>query len=642
MCRITGFWDFNYHGRYDLTGVITAMRDTMTHGGPDDAGDFVLPEKGLALGHRRLSIIDLSRLGHQPMSSSDGRFTITYNGEVYNYKDIRAELEEKGCRFVSNSDTEVILHAYGEWGMDCLSRFRGMWAFAMWDAQEQRLMLCRDRVGVKPLYWYSQDRVLLFSSELKAFHQHPGFVKELDKTSLSDFFKYGYIPAPHSIFKNVRKLEAGHLLTIDRQLSITDIKYWDAYDQYQRGLAPQREGFWDGRSDDDIQSELERTLRESFKLRMVADVPVGVFLSGGIDSSLVTALLADEGFKLKTFTIGFKESAYDEARFARQVAQHLGTDHTELYCTEKDAFDIIPRLPEIYDEPFGDSSSIPTYLVSRLAREQVKVSVSADGGDELFCGYTWYGKLEKVLSLLHNPLTRRIIRTISGIADRGTAGRLYDLFNFALPQVASFKDQYFKLRDSARVADFKSQYLALLSQVPGDDLGRLGLDIGHELSFKTDDLNMLQSMMLTDLQMFLVDDILVKLDRATMGVSLEGREPFLDHKLIEYAVALPTQYKFKDGISKKILRDILYRYVPRQLIERPKQGFAIPIESWLQSGLAPLFHQYVEPERIRKEGILESNIIRQWKSDFIEGKIKINTKLWYLFIFEMWAERWLK
>ena len=641
MCRITGFWDFNYRGQYNLDQTVTAMRDTLIPGGPDDAGNYIVPKQGLALGHRRLSIIDLSNLGHQPMSSVDKRFTITYNGEIYNYQEIKNELEAQGHRFISNSDTEVILSAYREWGTGCLSRFRGMWAFVLWDEQEQRLLMCRDRVGVKPLYWYFHDGLLLFSSELKALHQHPGFIKELDKTSLADYFKYGSIPGPHSIFKNVRKLEPGHFMFIDHKRCITDIKYWNAYDQYKRGLTLRKEGFWDGKTDADVRDELESILHESFKLRMVADVPVGVFLSGGIDSSLVAAILTDESYKLKTFTIGFKEQQYNEAPHAMMVAKHLGTDHNQLICTYREARDVIPILPSLYDEPFGDSSAIPTYLVSKLARQQVKVSVSADGGDELFCGYSWYGKLEKVLNLLRNPVTRRLSSTLSDFTDKNTAGVLYKFFNFALPRVESFTEAYFKLKDSSHEDGFQSQYLALLSQVPDDVLLGLGLDKGHALNFNTKDLDILQSMMLIDLRMFLVNDILVKVDRATMGCSLEGREPFLDHKLMEYAFALPTRYKHKDGISKIILRDILYKYVPREIIERPKQGFAIPVEGWLKDELSSLLDKYVNPKLIKNTGLFNPAVVEEWLQEYKTGKTKINTKLWYLFMYQMWAERWL-
>ncbi len=641
MCRIVGFWDFYYHGQYDLTGIITAMRDTMIPGGPDDAGNFIVQKNGLGLGHRRLSIIDLSNLGRQPMSSADGRFTITYNGEVYNYREIRTDLEQKGYCFLSNTDTEVILAAYREWGIGCLEKFRGMWAFALWDAREKILTLCRDRVGVKPLYWYFKDGLLLFSSELKALHQHPGFMKGLDKSSLADFFKYGYIPAPYSIFKNVCKLEPGHFLMVDHQKRITDIKYWDIYDYYQKGMKLQREGYCNRLSQADVQAEVEKILRESFKLRMVADVPVGVFLSGGIDSSLVAALLTDEGFNLKTFTIGFNEQKYNEAPHAARVAKHLGTDHNQLMCTYQDARDVIPMLPDLYDEPFGDSSAIPTYLVSKLARQQVKVSLSGDGGDELFCGYSRYPKFNWLFRKIKNPLFKLILKTgINRLGPDGSA-RLYNLFNFALPKAENFRNDYFKIRDVLALGDFSEKYLSLLAQLNEEDLKNLCLPKAHRLSYCIDGLNHVQAMMINDFKRYLPDDILVKVDRATMGVSIEGREPLLDNKLIEYACTLPMKYKYKNGISKSILRDILYRYVPRYMMERPKQGFAIPVEDWLKEELSGMFDQYVNVDRIKREGLFNPVVVDGWLTDFKTGKTKINTKLWYLFVYQRWAERWL-
>jgi asparagine synthase (glutamine-hydrolysing) len=381
------------------------MRDTLVHGGPDDAGIFIDKDFPVALGHRRLSILDLSSLGHQPMDFEN--LVITYNGEVYNFKEIRKELEKEGYKFISNSDTEVILKAFHRWGFSAVHKFRGMFASALWDKKDKRLILCRDRIGVKPLYYYYKNGLFMFASELKAFHKHPKFEKRLNLTGLSLYLKYGYIPAPYSIFENVYKLKPGHFLVLDQKGNIEEFPYWKVEDYFLKGK--EEKDKWLKRSEEELAQELEEILTESFKLRLVSDVPVGMFLSGGIDSSTVCALLSKEGIKLKTFTIGFYEKEYSEAGYAKKVAEYLGTEHTELYFTPKEAFEIIPKLPEIYDEPFGDSSAIPTYLVSRLARSQVKVSLSADGGDEQFCGYTRYWVISDRLSKRGCQLFRSVM-----------------------------------------------------------------------------------------------------------------------------------------------------------------------------------------------------------------------------------------
>ncbi|MFC1671456.1 asparagine synthase (glutamine-hydrolyzing) [Spirochaetota bacterium] len=439
MCRITGFIDPNYNGSYKIEKTAVSMRDTMIYGGPDDGGLHFDKNIGLALCHRRLSIIDLSNLGHQPMEFDN--LVITFNGEVYNFKDIREDLEKEGYKFESNSDTEVVLKAFHRWGIKCVHKFRGMWAFAIWNKTEKEIILCRDRVGVKPLYWYYKDSLFMFSSELKAFHQHPKFHKEIDELSLSLFFQYGYINAPHSIFKNTYKLEPGHFL-IFKNGNIKKEKYWTLEDYFNKG-ADERDK-WLKKGENEVADELEHILTKSFKLRMVSDVPVGVFLSGGIDSSLVTALLQKEfTTPLKTFTIGFHEKKYNEAEWAKKVSMHLGTDHTELYCTPKEAYNVIPKLPELYDEPFGDSSAIPTLLVSQLAKRDVKVSLSADGGDEQFYGYERYNEFDSL-----TVGWRNILFTIAtGIFQPEIANKLYDTFKFILPKINAFKENFLQLQE---------------------------------------------------------------------------------------------------------------------------------------------------------------------------------------------------
>lgn len=641
MCRITGFWDFNYRGDYDLEKVALSMRDTLIHGGPDDAGLYVEPKRGLALAHRRLSILDLSPLGHQPMEFKN--LVITYNGEIYNFKEIRAELEKEGYTFKSNSDTEVILKAFHRWGFDAVHKFRGMFAFAIWDKKEKNLILCRDRIGVKPLYWYYKDGLFMFASELKAFHKHPKFKKELDEKSLSLFLQYGYITSPYSIFKNTYKLEPGHFLVLYENRKLEKIKYWDVKEHYLKGFEERDK--WLKRSEEELAEELETLLIESFKLRLVSDVPVGMFLSGGIDSSTVCALLTKEGIKLKTFTIGFYEKEYNEAEYAKKVAQYLGTDHTELYCTPKEAFEIIPKLPEIYDEPFGDSSAIPTYLVSKLAKSKVKVSLSADGGDEQFCGYTRYwivgDRIRKFSSLPFLPLFAKALDLISP----DTALLVYNALKPLLPKWTNFRDKYTKLRNVLKHSrNIKAQYDLSNKIFLDGDLERLGLKNpfpNHTDLIALESEDHLSYMMFYDLKTYLPDDILVKVDRATMSVALEGREPFLDHKIVEWTSKLPPELKYKNGVSKYLLRKVLYKYIPRELVERPKQGFGVPIYEWFKGELKNFYKEYLNPDKIKKEGLFDHVEVSRLLNDYLNNRGVNHNKLWLLFVFELWRERWM-
>jgi asparagine synthase (glutamine-hydrolysing) len=643
MCRITGFWDFQYKGSYDIKQVIESMRDTMTYGGPDDAGLYIDKYKGLALGHRRLSILDLSEKGHQPMEFQN--LVIAHNGEVYNFREIRIELEELGYEFISNSDTEVILKAFHRWGIESVHKFRGMWVFAIWDKKHQKLILCRDRVGVKPLYWYYNENLFMFSSELKAFHNNLQFRKDIDETALSLYLQYGYITAPHSIFKNTFKLEPGYFLILDKNGQISKTKYWDVQDYFIKGYLEKDK--WLKRDENDISEELEAILTDSFKLRMIADVPIGIFLSGGIDSSLVTALLQREYSKpLKTFTIGFYEKEYNEANWAKKIARHLGTEHSELYCTTKEAFEIISKFPELYDEPFGDSSAIPTFLVSKLAKEQVKVSLSADGGDEQFCGYTRYwiiGDNFKKLSMI--PFLNQV-SAILDLVNPDFAFALYNKFKFILPKWPNFKDKYKKLSNVLKAKDVMEQYDILTMFFLPKDIKELGLQKSGSNLFKFYDYEVnrydrVTQLMFIDLKTYLPDDIFVKVDRATMGVSLEGREPLLDNKILEYSAQLPLELKYRDNVSKHILRKILYKYIPKELIERPKQGFSVPIYDWFKADLKDLYIQYLSESRIKSGGFFNAKEVGALLNDYIEDKGIDYNKIWLLFVFEMWKEKWL-
>jgi len=645
MCRIVGFWDISYKGNYDIERIITQMRDTMIYGGPDDKGSFINKSLGLAIGHRRLSILDLSEKAKQPMEWEN--YVIAYNGEVYNFEEIREELEKEGYNFFSNSDTEVILKSFAKWGYDMVHKFRGMWAFSIWDKKENKLILCRDRIGVKPLYWYFKDGLFMFSSEIKAFHKHPKFKKDLDFEALSLYFQYGYIPAPYSIFKNVRKLKPGHYLEIklnQNNVSIKEFPFWKIEREYESSLEKRKE--LEKMSEDDIVGELENVLRNSFKLRLVSDVTVGVFLSGGIDSSTVATLLQKENSKpIKTFTIGFYEKNYNEAQWAKKVADHLGTDHYELYLTPKEAFEIIQKLPDIYDEPFGDSSGIPTYLVSKFARKHVKVALSADGGDEQFFGYTRYWKLIKyIYSLNKFP---HILKDFSLLFLNALDNMVFINAYFKLKAIFPLMPELrkiIKLRDILKYNDLLNQYDALVKLLNQKDVDSLGLKSNKSLA-STIDLevvpNKIQDLvMLFDIKSYLVDDILVKVDRASMSVSLEAREPFLDNKIIELSLSIPPNLKWKKEKSKWVLRKILYKYLPKELIDRPKHGFGVPIYEWFKLDLKELYIYYLNPKRIKKEGLLNHNIVNSWLEGYFNNKEENAWKLWLIFIFEAWKEKW--
>ncbi len=646
MCRFVGFLDVSYRNDYDIEAVITKMRDAMVHGGPDDAGNFVDKNLGLAIGHRRLSILDLSERAKQPMKWQD--YIIVYNGEIYNFREIRMELEKKGYSFFSNSDTEVILKSFVEWGYEMVHKFRGMWAFAIWDREENKLILCRDRIGVKPLYWYFKDGLFMFSSEIKAFHMHPRFRKELDFEALSLYFQYGYIPAPYSTFKYVRKLQQGCYLELklkENSINIDEIPYWEIESEYEEAIKKRKE--MEKLGEREIVCELESVLVNSFKLRMVSDVPVGIFLSGGIDSTTVTTLLQKEHSKpLKTFTIGFYEDDYNEAGWAKKVADCLGTDHHELYLTPKEAFDIIYKLPWIYDEPFGDPSGIPTYLVSQFAKEHVKVALSADGGDEFFYGYNRYWTLNSYVYHF-NKLPKHFkagIYFVFKIINPNLIEEAYNKLNFLFPTIRNLKGKIIRLKDIMQDDSFIEQYDASIRLIPSMDVFSLGLKTNKRLKdIVFDEIvpdNLCDFVMLFDAKSYLPNDILVKVDRATMSVSLEGREPFLDNKIVELALAIPPTLKWNKGRSKWILREILYRYIPKELIERPKQGFGIPIYKWFKNDLKSLYLEYLNPDRIKREGILNYKALDKWLENYFNDREQNQWKLWLPFVFEMWLERW--
>ncbi len=640
MCRISGIIDFKASSDYDLYRIGQNMRDRMAYGGPDDAGEFFHNEADarIYLGHRRLSVIDTSTGGHQPMYYKD--LVIVFNGEIYNYAEISDDLKKQGYQFNSHSDTEVILKAFDLWGYDAVQRFRGMFAFALWNTKTRKLLLCRDRVGVKPLYWYYIDNVFLFGSELKSMREFPHFDTAIDQEAVSLFLQTGYIKAPYSIYKNARKIAPGAFLEIDENGGIRTWNYWnvknislsDSYD-----------------NDKAVLEEAEKLLTESAQYRMVADVPVGIFLSGGIDSSLVTALLQKKsGSSLKTFTIGFDDKRFDESTHAKNVAAFLGTDHYELICTQDDFKRVIPLLPDIYDEPFGDSSAIPTYLVSAMARKQVTVALSADGGDEVFSGYLKYKSVsEHYNKIRYLPLAIR--EKIAGglgkidlkkLENRASSlGIKYDFkgLEWRLPK---FRNAL-SARDKLHFFELASSYIShsdleKLHHLPVKRIFEGPLAPGKE--------NYLYATLgKIDIDTYLEGDILTKVDRASMAVALEGREPLLDHKLIEFGLSLPDKYKIRNGQTKWILRNILYKHVPKELIERPKQGFAIPVNDWLQSELKEYLiglsndGLFCETFQLHKEEL--SNVI----NDFLDPyKPSANPLfIWFLYSLYMWYKKWV-
>jgi asparagine synthase (glutamine-hydrolysing) len=630
MCRLVAVIDRRGPRARDPRGLIEAMRDTMRAGGPDDAGAAVFAGGEVALGHRRLSVIELSPLGHQPMASPDGRFHLVFNGEIYNHAALRSELEGLGHAFRSHSDTEVILAAYGEWGTQAFTRFRGMWALALWDEREQRLLLCRDRIGVKPLYWYHHDGLTLVASELKALYAHPDLPRRIDRAGLRLFLQYNYIPFPHTICQGVEKLAPGTWLSIDRAGRVERGAYWRLEDVAARPpvVTDEREAT----------DELERRLREAFRLRLVSDVPVGLFLSGGVDSSLLLALLREESpTRLKTFTIGFAGSGLDEAPYARAVARALGSEHHELDQSADDACAIIPHLSEVWDEPFGDASALPTWLVAQFARRHVTVALSADGGDELFGGYPKYWR--------SRDRARRLARRWGSDALRaklpGTLLRhLARRYGIGVTKLIKAKE----ILASPRALEHAAFVIGQQAFTDGEvdrlltapaPIAETGFDAWGR--FPLDDLN---RMMAVDLLTYHVDDIHVKVDRATMAHGLEGREPLVDHQLVEFALALPESLKVRGGTGKHLLRQVLYRHVDRALIERPKMGFSPPIDRWLHQELKPLVDTCLDPGQLAEVGLFDPAVVQEVR-DAHRRRNKDNTqRIWNLVVFEQWRRRW--
>lgn len=617
------------------------MTDQLAHRGPDDAGQWMDAEGRVALGHRRLAIVDLSAAGHQPMESPSGQFVGVLNGEIYNYREIRRELARPSLRFRGDSDTEVALAAFDRWGISgAIARFVGMFAFGVWDKDEGALHLIRDRIGEKPLYFGQFGPSVLFGSELKSLRVHPYWRGTIDRAALASFLRFGYVPGTRSIFEGVSKVLPGSIVSFrGPAFAPEQTKYWSAVSVAEAGLGNELSSTPDGVAD-----VLDSTLRQSVRGEMIADVPLGAFLSGGVDSSLIVALMQTESsHPVRTFTIGFDDTIYNEAAYAREVAKHLRTDHTEFFVTGADAREVIPRLPTLYDEPFADSSQIPTHLVSALARQHVTVSLSGDGGDELFGGYGRYTEIERLWSLIG-----RLPLGVKSALSRGLSAIPADSWNrFASSRLGRFgklrvvnptADRIGKLCDILSAPDMNGFYDAILSQWrdPEEAIGaipRNGSQPGAGIGKGMDPLS---ELMLRDLVGYLPDDILVKVDRASMGVSLETRVPFLDHRVVELAWRIPLAMKVRGGQGKWILRYLLDRYVPRRLIERPKMGFGVPLAAWLRGPLREWADDLLDPARLSAEGFFSPAVVEAKWREHTSGQRNWQNVLWDLLMFQAW------
>lgn len=643
MCGITGLLS----NQTVSSDHLSNMANAMPHRGPDDSGIWHNDDTGIGLAHRRLAIVDLSPAGHQPMHSSSERYVIAFNGEIYNHNKLRAELEKANIahHWRGHSDTETLLATVEAWGIEAtLQRCIGMFAIALWDKKTQTLTLARDRLGEKPLYYGWQDDTFLFGSELKALNAHPAFHAEINRDALCLYMRHHYVPAPYSIYQGIHKLLPGTWLQVSRAQREPHIKtYWSGVDVSHQGKTNPFTG-----SPEEAVNALENLLKDAIGQQMMADVPLGAFLSGGIDSSTVVALMQAQSSKpIKTFSIGFHEERYNEAAHAKAVAQHIGTDHTELYVTPDECMQVIPRLPSLYDEPFADSSQIPTFLVSQLARQHVTVSLSGDAGDELFAGYNRYQLTADTwakLSRIPRPIRQWAAKAITSVSP-ASWNRIANTLKSVIPAFSQWANTGDKLHKGAGVMASHSAadlYLGMVSgwQHPTDVIIG-GTEPPTSLTGHLPDLshlNTVERMMVLDLLTYLPDDILCKVDRAAMGVSLESRVPFLDHRVVEFAWSVPLEYKLRDNQTKWVLRQVLYRHVPKELIERPKMGFGVPIDSWLRGPLRDWAEDLLSESRLRQDGYFNPAPIRQKWKEHLSGQRNWQYHLWDVLMFQAWLQ----
>lgn len=649
MCGIAGILGGNQNSEFDLL----RMTNSLIHRGPDDSGIWSDKDNQISLGHRRLSIVDLTSAGHQPMISSSGRFVMSFNGEIYNHLQLRDYLRDDHNQnavsversWQGHSDTETLLACFDQWGIEpTIEKTVGMFAIGLWDRQLKTLTLIRDRVGEKPLYYGWQGGSFLFGSELKALRLHSSFQNEIDRNALCLFMRHNYVPTPYTIYKGLNKLNAGSILTVSLCHQEPQIKtYWSAIKVAEDGVSNTFKG-----SPEDAVSELELLLKSSIRNQMISDVPIGAFLSGGIDSSTIVALMqAQSPRPVKTFSIGFNEKDYNEAVYAKEVAKHLKTDHTELYVTSEQAMAVIPQLPTLYCEPFSDSSQIPTYLVSKLAKEHVTVSLSGDAGDELFCGYNRYSagaRHWKKISKLPMGVRKVTSKMLTGVSVKNWNNLMRPIQNF-LPRSMHKSNWGDKLHKGAGMLSSKSTnelYLKMVSHWnnPSDTIlgGKEPNTILNDSEANFKGLTSTDRMMLLDILTYLPDDILVKVDRAAMGVSLESRVPFLDHRVVEFAWRLPMEYKLRHGETKWALRQVLYRHVPKSLIERPKMGFSIPLDNWLRGPLREWAEELLSEKRLKLEGFFNPLPIREKWLEHLSGKRNWQNHIWDVLMFQAWLE----
>ncbi len=642
MCGIVGFISREHFD--ECSASLGRAAAALAHRGPDDEGFFADRSAGIGLGHRRLSILDLSPAGRQPMGGADGQVQIVYNGEVYNFREIRRSLEGFGWRFRGNSDTEVVLNAYLQWGVAAIERMAGMFAMAIWDGRHGRLHLVRDRLGIKPLYYFHGRGLFLFASELKALMAFSRFPRTIDDEAVSRFLHYQYVPAPGTIFQGTWKLLPGHCLVYDGVRPATST-YWRSREQIPHSPPADVD---EGRCLEGLERQVRRAVRDC----LVSDVPLGALLSGGIDSTLVAAMMQREaGRPVRTFSIGFEESGYNEAPWAAKVAAFLGTKHTERYVTAADALAVIPRMPEIYCEPFADSSGIPTYLVSRLVRDRVTVALSGDGGDEQFAGYVRYwmtramhGALQRVPAGWRQWLSTRL-QTVPPVL----ASALYQPLRPRLPQrfrVENFPDKWRKWVRLIGAGGIMDLYRATVAVWPLEEValltGRTVGPGGFETAFEdAAGLSLLEGLMHVDRETYLPDAMLTKVDRASMAAGLEVRVPLLDHRVVAYAVGIPDALKYRGGSGKYLLKRLLHRYVPARLFERPKMGFGVPIGRWFRGKLKGLLLDYASPAAIRREGRFDPRLVETRLREHFSGENDHQHQLWTLLMWEMWRERWI-
>lgn len=647
MCGITGFWNPSQSVTAPQE-ILKKMSDRLVHRGPDDSGEWFDEKSGLGLGHRRLAILDLSESGHQPKTSPSGNFTICYNGEIYNHLELREELVQMGANFSGHSDTETILVAFDHWGIEeSLKKLSGMFAFAVWSQKDQALFLARDRMGEKPLYYGLIEGSLVFTSELKALKEFPGFRPQINQPALAAYLQFSYVPTPLCIFENFQKLRPGVFRRITHNGSHfeqKDFTYWSTVDEAKKA---QKDLYSDvTHAKQDLKDLLEKTVARM----MISDVPLGAFLSGGIDSSAIVAVMQRVSDRpVNTFSIGFEEEQYNEAKHAADVAAHLGTHHTEMYVKPSDALNVIPSLPQMYCEPFADSSQIPTHLVSKLAREHVTVSLSGDAGDEVFGGYNRYFWGPN----LFNKMSR-VPKAFRSVARKGIEcfrpeswDQLFKVMSPILPGKLKQRmpgNRLHKLAGVLHVKDLLQMYRVLVSQWqdPGELLlsAKSAETVLDELQDQVE-FDGVSLMMLADQLSYLMDDILVKVDRASMSVSLESRVPFLDPEVVRFGWRLPLDFKIRDGVSKWILREVLYDMVPKEKLDRPKMGFGIPVDTWLRSDLRPWAEELLDERLVKEQGLFSSEVIQKYWQEHLSGKRNWQPQLWALLMFQAWYKEFL-